>query len=263
LRTGFALVGTKLQSMRVRIERERPEPWLLRKKKVKRTWTKPLWAFNWFWEWITYLLSNWSFLDALDYLSRLSVLVAVTFYFSEAGDRLKQKHYQAWLVIDAAQGKGGNGGRIDALQELNGDNIPLIGVDVSGAFLRGIQLRHARLPRSNFSAADVRDAALVSSDLSDSDLHYANFRRSSLKNANLERSNLDNADFFGADLSNANLSEVTLDNADLQGCDISDIQWRSIRSIKNANIFGIKNAPIGFVSWALHHGGVQVESEAQ
>jgi hypothetical protein len=28
---------------------------------------------------------------------------------SEAGDRKKQKHYQAWQVINTAQGKGGSG----------------------------------------------------------------------------------------------------------------------------------------------------------
>jgi hypothetical protein len=42
-------------------------------------------------------------------------LFAVIFYYSEAGDRKKQKHYQAWQVIDTAQAKGGNGGRIEAL----------------------------------------------------------------------------------------------------------------------------------------------------
>ncbi len=39
--------------------------------------------------------------------------MAVIFYFSESGDRLKQKHYQAWQVINTAQGKGGSGGRIE------------------------------------------------------------------------------------------------------------------------------------------------------
>ena len=39
------------------------------------------------------------------------------FYFADQGGRLKQKHYQAWQVINTAQGKGGSGGplRIVAL----------------------------------------------------------------------------------------------------------------------------------------------------
>ena len=39
-----------------------------------------------------------SFLEVLEYLGTFSVLVAVIFYFSESGDRVKQRHYQAWQV---------------------------------------------------------------------------------------------------------------------------------------------------------------------
>jgi hypothetical protein len=62
-------------------------------------------------------------------------LLAVVSYFSESKDRIKQKHYQAWQVINSAQGKGGSGGRIDALEELHADGVPLVGIDVNGAFL--------------------------------------------------------------------------------------------------------------------------------
>ena len=101
--------------MQVRLHRKRPEPWSIRRQQLKTGWTVPLWAFEWFWEWVAYILSNWSFLEALEYLSSFGVLIAVVFYFTESGDRIKQKHYQAWQVINTAQGKGGNGGRIDAL----------------------------------------------------------------------------------------------------------------------------------------------------
>ena len=43
---------------------------------------------------------------------------------------------------------------IDALEELHADGVPL--VDVSGAFLQGIDLGRANLLRANFRAADVR-----------------------------------------------------------------------------------------------------------
>ena len=55
----------------------------------------------------------------------------------ESKDRIKQKHYQAWQVINSAQGKGGSSGRIDALEELHQDGVLLVGVDVSDAFLQG------------------------------------------------------------------------------------------------------------------------------
>src|SRR5271157_1643354 len=137
--------------------RKRPEPWQTKRDALRHSWLVPLLAIDWVSEWMAYLLSNWSFLEVLEYLGSFSVLVAVIFYFSESGDRVKQKHYQAWQVINTAQGKGGSGGRIEALQELNADGVPLVGVDVSGAYLQGIRLSGAHLTRSNFSAADVRD----------------------------------------------------------------------------------------------------------
>src|SRR6266699_3248514 len=67
-------------------------------------------------------------------------------------DRQKQKHYQAWQVINTAQGKGGSGGRIEALHELNEDRVPLVGVNVSSSFLQGLKLKDASLVRADFSA---------------------------------------------------------------------------------------------------------------
>src|SRR6266849_668665 len=169
--------------MRVRLHRKRPEPWNVRRQGLKRRWTVPLWAFEWFCEWIAYVLSNWSFLEVLEYLSSFGVLIAVIFYFGESGDRLKQKHYQAWQVINTAQGKGGNGGRIEALQELNTDGISLVGVDLSDAFLQGVHLERASLARSNFNAADLRESDFSLADFSDADLQSANLRQSTLRNS--------------------------------------------------------------------------------
>ena len=249
--------------MRVRLHRKRPEPWNVRRQGLKRGWTVPLWAFEWFCEWIAYVLSNWSFLEVLEYLSSFGVLIAVIFYFSESGDRLKQKHYQAWQVINTAQGKGGNGGRIEALQELNADGIPLVGVDVSGAFLQGIHLQSARLSRSNFSAADLRNSNLNSADMSDADLRSANFRESTLRNAHFEHADLTEADLSGADLSGADLSGTVLPHADLRNTNLANLKWRDVLNLKNANIFGVKNAPEGFVAYALKRGAIQIESDNQ
>jgi hypothetical protein len=247
--------------MQVRLHRKRPEPWNVRRQELKHGWTVPLWAFEWFCEWIAFVLSNWSFLEVLEYLSSFGVLIAVIFYFGESGDRLKQKHYQAWQVINTAQGKGGNGGRIEALQELNADRISLVGVDVSGAFLQSIRLQRASLARSNFSAADLRDSDLSFADLSDADLRSANLRQSILRSANLERAEMTGADLFGADLAGADLSGATLANADLRHADLANLKWSDALDLNNANIFGVKNAPEGFATYALKRGAVQTESE--
>src|SRR4029077_20584674 len=247
--------------MRVRLHRKRPEPWNVRRQGLKRGWTVPLWAFEWFCEWIAYVLSNWSFLEVLEYLSSFGVLIAVIFYFGESGDRLKQKHYQAWQVINTAQGKGGNGGRIEALQELNADGISLVGVDVAGAFLQGIRLQHATLARSNLSAADSRDSDLSFADLTDANLRSANFRDSTLRSANMEHADLTDADLFSADLTGADLSRATLVNVDLRNSNLANLKWSDTLDLKNANVFGVKNAPEGFLAYASKRGAIQKESD--
>jgi uncharacterized protein YjbI with pentapeptide repeats len=208
-------------------------------------------------------LSNWSFLEVLEYLSSFGVLIAVIFYFSESGDRLKQKHYQAWQVINTAQGRGGNGGRIEALQELNSDRVPLVGIDVSGAFLQGIHLPVARLSRCNFAGTDLRNSDFDSADMSDANLRGANFRESALRGVQFEDADLTDSDLWGADLRGANLSQTVLEKADLRRANLANLQWSGVRELKGANIFGVKNAPEGFIAYALKHGAIQVEADTQ
>ena len=248
--------------MKVRIHREKPDPWAIRRQRIKHVWTTPFWAFEWILEWVAFVLSRWSFLDVLENLEGFSVLIAVIFYFSESGDRLKQKHYQAWQVINTAQGKGGSGGRIEALQELNRDRVPLVGVDASGAFLQNIHLEHAPLLRSNFSGADLRDSHFNSADFSDADLRSANFRASHLEGAAFQRADMREADLTDADLRGADLSGATLNYADLTNANLADSRWRNIASLKNANLFGVRNPPDGFLTWAKQQGAVQTAPDS-
>src|SRR5215469_17449247 len=154
--------------------RQRPKPWSEQKSALKHSWMLPLLAVEWPFQWLAYVFGNWAFLELLEYLGTFSVLIAVIFYFHDADNRLKQRHYQAWQVINTAQGKGGSGGRIEALQELDADGVSLVGVDVAGAFLQGVQMPNARLVRSNFSGADARSADLDLADFTLADLHSAN-----------------------------------------------------------------------------------------
>ncbi len=240
--------------MKIHIRKERPAAWAERKQQTQHAWTVPFVALEWMGEWIAYALSNWTFLEVLDYLETFSVLIAVIFYFSESGDRVKQRHYQAWQVVNTSQGKGGSGGRIEALQELNADGVPLVGVDVSGAFLQGVRLEKARLLRSNFSAADARDGKFPSADFSNADLRSTNFRGSNLEQVFFQGTSLEGSDLTGADLAGADLTDASLADADLTGADLRGVRWEHIANIKNANILGVKNAPTGFVEWALKHG---------
>ena len=250
-------------AMKLNLRQRRPQTWSESKKDVTHKWAMPFFAIEWLLQWCAYFLSNWTLLHVVDYLRSFGIIVAVAFYFSESGDRLKQKHYQAWQVINTAQGKGGNGGRLDALQELNEDRVPLVGVDVSGAFLQGLHLEKANLARANLSAADVRNAVLPSIDLSDANLGSANFRDSNCHGAVFRGATLDDSDFSGADLSSADLSGATLANADLHNADLHGVDWPHIANIQGANISGIRNAPDGFVAWAIKNGAMQTSAEAR
>ena len=244
--------------MTVRGARERPASWNSLTSRMKRRWLLPFVAFEWIWDWTAYLLSCWSFLEVLDYLGRFSILVAVIFYFTESGNRIKQKHYQAWQVINTAQGKGGSGGRIEALQELNADGVPLVGVDVSSAFLQGLKLERANLLRADFSAADVRRSDLRSADFTNANLHFANLRESDLENASFQSADMTNADLWGCNLAGARLDDADISGADLRFADLRNIQWKQLKKVAGANIAGVKDAPEGFVDWALKNGAVQM-----
>ncbi len=54
--------------------------------------------------WVNWL-GSLALFQLLEYAGRLTVLVAVIFYFIEAPERRKQAHYQAWQLINSAQGQ--------------------------------------------------------------------------------------------------------------------------------------------------------------
>src|ERR1700677_4558061 len=166
-------------------ERNPPPEWVEFKARAPHRYLVPFFRLSWAADWAAYTLGKWPLVELLEYLGSFSILFAAIFYFVGASDRLKQKHYQAWQVINTAQGKGGNGGRIDALQELNADRVSLTGVDIAGAFLQGLQLRRANLVRAKMAAADVRGSDLEECDLQFADLQSANFRNGSFRFADL------------------------------------------------------------------------------
>jgi uncharacterized protein YjbI with pentapeptide repeats len=247
--------------MRERNLRIRPKPWSEERLAAGSGWTLPFRKINWWMAWLSWGLDRWALLDVLDHLGRFSVLIAVIFYFADSGNRQKQKHYQAWQVINTAQGKGGNGGRIDALQELNEDHVSLIGVDASGAYLGGVRLERAQLDRCDLHAADLRGSRLRWARLANSNLQSANFRGADLTGADLNSAELQDADLSGATLAKANLANADLNRADLRGADASAVNWQGIQSMKLANVYGMRNAPPEFLEFARKSGAVSLASD--
>lgn len=235
-----------------------PETWREFREKAKHPAMLPVLLFDWLCRHTAYHLSRWSFLEVLEYVGSFSVLVAVILYFAETGERRQQKHYQAWQVINTAQGKGGSGGRLDALQQLNEDGVALIGVDVNKAFLQNVSLNGAELRRASFREADLRNAHFRRAGLQDADLTSANLREADVRNADLSGADLTDTDLTGADFSGTHLHGVVLDKADMHEVNLAGcLNWNEIQSIRMANIQGVRNAPGGFAQWALEHGAVQ------
>jgi len=247
--------------MLLQVPRHRPRSWSEVRHDTRFGWLLIFKKLDWYCAWAAWALGNWAFLEVLESLGAFSVLVAVIFYFSDSGNRIKQKHYQAWQVINTAQGKGGSGGRIEALQELNKDNVPLIGVNADGAFLMGVDLRHARLSRCSLQSGDLRKSNLDSADMTFCNLRGANFRDSSMKRTSLVDADLQDSDFTASNLGGADLSRADLSRADLRSSDLSQIKWKQVASLQFANIWDVRNPPDGFLSFALAHGAVSLASD--
>ncbi|MDJ0590202.1 MAG: pentapeptide repeat-containing protein [Pleurocapsa sp. MO_226.B13] len=148
----------------------------------------------------------------LNIVEGFSILVAVWLFFLEAPERDKQSHYEAWKTIDSAHGLRNSYARIQALQDLNDDRIPLRGFTAPEADLRGINLEGADLSNAYLSGADLSNANLRNVNLS-----HANLVETKLTNANLNNSKLTGADLSYADLIEANLQDVDFVGANIIG----------------------------------------------
>jgi Pentapeptide repeats (9 copies) len=253
----------QIPEMIIQTERKRPSPWSYYRAQAKHAALVPFHWLEWFCRWLAYWLSGWALLEVLEYVGTLSILIAVVSYFAESGDRTKQKHYQAWQVINTGQGKGGSGGRIEALEDLNMDGVPLVGLDVSDAFLQRVNLDGANLDRANFSSADVREGSFVAARLEFANLASGNFRNSSFRSADLRNATLQDADLHAVNFSDADLAGTDLSKADLRNSNLRNTKWSKIADLKLANIFGVKNASPDFNSWATQKGAVSIESDEE
>jgi uncharacterized protein YjbI with pentapeptide repeats len=157
-------------------------------------------------------------------------------------------NYQAWQVINSAQGKGGSGGRLEALSDLLRNKVSLAGINLDDAWLEGAQLMQANLTRGSLRRANLSDANLSGANLAGADL----------TGANLVGANLTGAYLKGTNLANARLSAAILDGADLD--DVTG--WEEITSLAHASIEGVRHAPPGLIDFARDRGAVDASSTA-
>jgi len=106
------------------------------------------------------------------------------------------------------------------------------GGDWTGAKLKDAYLKGSKLPKSNFTKANMDHVRLHESDLKDSNFQNAycfravfkdsDLSRANFKEANLKRANFQNTILKDANLSNANLTYCNLIGADLRGVTTND-----------------------------------------
>jgi len=160
----------------------------------------------------------------------------------------KDTNYQAWQVINSAQGKGGSGGRIDALADLVRNDVSLAGINLDHAWLESIDLKNAALVMASFEKANLQGAQ---------------FDGARLDGANLRHATLTAASFAGASLRGADLTGARLSATNLAGADLTDVRgWREVATFGHANVEALRAAPRGFVEWARLHGAVDPASDA-
>ena len=197
-------------------------------------------------------LSNLAFLQILEYLGKLAIVVAVITWIAQSGAREREANYEAWRVINSAQGQEGSGGRVEAIENLYRGEESLVGLSAADAFLANIDLYE-----EDIGGADLDSANLQKADLGGADLHEASLWRAVLRgsylakdpvtgtasdlggadlsNSDLRESDLTKANLAGANLYFANLTEATLAGADLQGAKL----WQSTfvdASLRNADL---------------------------
>jgi hypothetical protein len=181
----------------------------------------------------------------------ISLISGVLKYYWEAPQRQKQNELQAWEIINGAKGQPGSGGRIEALEELNKNQVSLRHVILDEADLSGIILNNALLINASFKSAQltcvtrdngnrectkIRNANLSYSNLQEANLFDADFQKSKFRYAKMQGAKLKNTKLQGADFEKAELQNVTFRGADLESANFigaKNLTPEQVKSAKN------------------------------
>lgn len=139
------------------------------------------------------------------------------------------------------------------------DSADLKNVSFRGSLLEGANFNSADLSGSVFRFTRINRATFMDTDLTGTNFMFSDgagsvFARVKLAGSNFNQINLKNS-ALSADLSGAHFYRVNLENADLSGLS----NWDSMSSIEGSNVYGVRNAPDGFMDWALRNGAIADE----
>jgi hypothetical protein len=197
-------------------------------------------------EWLNQSMSRMDLFPVLEHLSKLSIIVALIAFVGEIPERAEQRateqkrtNYEAWRIILASEGKPPSAGRVEALEDLNKQKIPLANTNLSGAFLSDIKLPEARLDGAKLNGAvlnraNLQNAVLINANLEKAALIDANLEKAALIDANLKYANLLRANLTQAVLSEADLTQADLEDANLEQADLTQAKGLTVIQLKES-----------------------------
>ena len=164
----------------------------------------------------------------------------------------------AWSLVAVARETGvGNVGLINALETLNAEKVDMSEIELRAAYLFGVTMVGAQLPRADFGFVQdsslgrlVNDyTTLDQADLSGACLNGAHFEEASLHETDLSGAHLVGAHLNGAEFLGADLSETELLNSDLSSADLSRAIGLEIEDVSAARLVCNTTLPDGAVSY--------------
>ncbi len=197
----------------------------------------------------------------LNSLESFAFIMALCLFLLETPDRTKQAQYEAWQVVDAANGLRTSYARIQALQDLNEDQVSMKGLSAVEADLRNIDFHRADLSNADLSGSDLRGANLSNANLANANLANVDFSNANLANARLSNSNLADANFVEANLSNVDfvgaiITDTNFVRANLERAYFGDNSFIKTNLkdaiIRKTQFFGVENLSSAQVKSALH-----------
>ena len=221
----------------MRQEEPRPKPWKdLSASFKKNDWMTTFTVFDWGCKWVAYWLNRWAWIKVLEGVGKMGILFAVIAYIypgceerkqatesakQAAVDARKSRHYVGWQTINSALGKPGNGGRTDALQDLNQDRIQLDGISLSGnvVLVGPLNLTNASMTHADFSDGTYENVNFLSANLDSSKWNNTLSENCNFRSASFWAATFNHSTFVWCDFSNALFqTQFTGDHSEFRVC---------------------------------------------
>jgi uncharacterized protein YjbI with pentapeptide repeats len=185
-------------------------------------------------------------------LGKLTIFFGILSFLVEAPERAKQRHYQAWQLIDGARGHPGDAGRSIAFEVLVGDHQMMRDLDLTNANLQGRDLRSAIMPGvlfKNSKLIDVDFSCKRGVRLGDywipefqwcSDLQEAQFQTDKITGVKFNGASLIGAVFGGVSDNTQRPVPTTLSNSHFDEADMQGVSFNTTLLLNNT-FKGTKN----------------------